>query len=210
MYKNIRIIIDYREKPSGIPDLLMKNGMNVEMRELKDGDYFINNQILVERKTKEDFVQSLVSNRLFNQCQRIKKTGERPLIIIEGDPYKTEHKINSQAIKGALLSISVAWQIPLLLTSDKSETAEIIIMAARQMLHEKLPVIRIGYKPKKNRSKKLYFIQGLPTVGPVLAIRLLDEFKSIEKMMNTSEDELLNIEGIGKEKAKRIINFITK
>ena len=175
MFQNIHIAADYREKPSGIPDLLINKGVDIELRELGSGDYFINKKILVERKTSEDFVQSLISNRLFNQCQRMKRSSERPLLIIEGDPYSTGHKINNRAIKGAILSVSVAWQIPVYFTTDKSETAEVIIMMGKQMLQERIPVIRAGYKPKKNRSRKLYFIQGLPVVGPVLAIRMLNQ-----------------------------------
>ena len=208
MFPKVKILVDYREKPSGVPDLLVKKAVDVELRELKSGDYLINKQIRIERKTKEDFVQSLISNRLFNQCQRMKRSSERPLLIIEGDPYTTKHNINSKAIKGAILSVSVSWQIPVLITADKSETADMILLASKQMLQEKIPVIRLGYKPKRNRSRKLYFIQGLPAVGPVLAIRLLEKFSSIKQIINVSEKELLDIEGVGKEKAKRIIDFI--
>ena len=208
MFPKVKILVDYREKPSGVPDLLVKKAVDVELRELKSGDYLINKQIRIERKTKEDFVQSLISNRLFNQCQRMKRSSERPLLIIEGDPYTTKHNINSKAIKGAILSVSVSWQIPVLITADKSETADMILLASKQMLQEKIPVIRLGYKPKRNRSRKLYFIQGLPAVGPVLAIRLLEKFSSIKQFINVSEKELLDIEGVGKAKAKRIIDFI--
>jgi DNA excision repair protein ERCC-4 len=208
MLQRINIIADYREKSSGIPDLLLKKGADIELRELKSGDYFINRKIMVERKTKEDFVQSLVSNRLFTQCQRMKKNNEYPLLIIEGNPYGTTHRINQRAIKGAILSVSVAWQIPVFLTINKEETADIIVMAGKQMLQENAPVLRTGYKPKKLRGRKLFFIQGLPAVGPVLAIRLLDRFKSIERIINVSQDELIEIEGFGEKKTKQIIDFI--
>jgi len=206
--RNIEIIVDYREKPSGVPALLVRKGAHVEIRELKSGDYFINGQILVERKTNEDFVQSLVSNRLFSQCQRMKTYADYQLVMIEGNPYATEHNIHTQAIKGAILSVSISWQIPVLITADQSDTADMIIMAAMQMFKEKIPVIRAGYKPKRNRSRKLYFLQGLPAIGPVLAARLMKKFGSIERIMNVSQDELLEIEGIGKRKAKQIMDFI--
>ncbi len=199
---------DYRENPSGIPDLLIKEGVNIELTELKCGDYVINNQVLVERKTKDDFVQSLVSNRLFLQCRRIKANKKRPLIVIEGDPCKTQHRISSQAIKGALLSISVSWQVPVLFTADKSETVNLLITIAKQLIKDDIPVLRPGYKPKRLKNRKLFFIQGLPEVGPVLALRLLNRFRSVERMMTASHEELLKIEGIGKNKAKQIIDFI--
>ncbi|MEA1898429.1 MAG: ERCC4 domain-containing protein, partial [Bacteroidota bacterium] len=144
MLQRIKIIADYREKPSGIPDLLLNRGVNIEVSELKSGDYSINSKILVERKTKDDFVQSLISNRLFGQCQRMKRSNEYPLLIIEGNPYETQHKVNKQAIKGAILSVSVAWQIPVFFTINKEETAEILIMAGKQMLQENILLARNG------------------------------------------------------------------
>ncbi len=208
MLQKIHITADYREKPSGIPDLLLKEGVNVELRELKCGDYVINNQVLIERKTKEDFVQCLVSNRLFAQCRRIKRNNKRPLLIIEGDPCNTQHRINTQAIKGAVLSISVSWQIPVLFTADKSESVNIMITTGKQLIKEDVPVLRPGFKPKRRRNRMLFFIQGLPEVGPVLALRLLDRFSTVERMINASQEELLRIEGIGQKKAELIINFI--
>lgn len=208
MLHRINIIADYRERPSGIPDLLLLRGVDTELKELKSGDYLINSQILVERKTNDDFVTSLVSNRLFAQCQGIKRSNKYPLMIIEGNPYETAHRISRQAIKGAILSVSLSWQIPVFFTMNKEETTDILVMTGKQLVQENLPVMRKGLKPKKLSSRKLYFVQGLPAVGPVLALRLLDKFKSIDRIINVLEADLLEIEGLGKEKAKQIIDFI--
>ncbi len=208
MLQRINILADYREKASGIPGLLLTRGVDVVVSELKSGDYFINRKILVERKTKEDFVQSIVSNRLFSQCKRMKRSNESPLLIIEGNPYETRHKMSAQAIKGAILSVSVAWQIPVFFTINKEETADVLVMAGKQMIQENIPLVRKGFKPKKPGSRKLFLIQGLPAVGPVLALRLMDRFKSIERLINASQSDLHKIEGIGKVKAKQIIEFI--
>ena len=37
--KDLRIVVDEREKKSGIPDLLKSIGVNVEMKMLPIGDY---------------------------------------------------------------------------------------------------------------------------------------------------------------------------
>lgn len=112
MFKNIGILADYREKRSGIPELLMQSEINVKVVNLVAGDYLIDEQVIVERKTNEDFIQSLLCNRLFEQCSKLKRESDFQLFIIEGDPYRTNHDISQQAVKGALLSISAAWQIP--------------------------------------------------------------------------------------------------
>ncbi|MEO8211435.1 MAG: ERCC4 domain-containing protein, partial [bacterium] len=80
----IKITCDFREKHSGIPKLLADNKVNVSFSSLSTGDYIINDQIIVERKTAEDFIQSIMDNRLFEQCSKLKKDSRRVLILMEG------------------------------------------------------------------------------------------------------------------------------
>ncbi|MBU4312722.1 MAG: hypothetical protein KJ706_08400 [Candidatus Omnitrophica bacterium] len=53
-------------------------------------------------------------------------------------------------------------------------------------------------------------MQGLPGVGPKLAIQLLDHFGTVEKVITASEKELLQIRGLGKIKAKRIRQIVSQ
>ena len=59
--KTIQIIADNREKRSGLPDLLSKMDIEFSQADLIAGDYLINDEILIERKTKHDFIQSLLA-----------------------------------------------------------------------------------------------------------------------------------------------------
>lgn len=110
----LTIIADNREKSSGIPAILTNEGIDLKMEQLAIGDYIINDDIIIERKTCEDFVQSIITGHLFNQCARLRKTALIPLIIVEGNPFNTMHDIKPEAIKGALLSVSLSWQIPII------------------------------------------------------------------------------------------------
>ena len=206
--ENIEIIADYRENVSGIPQKLLELGIKTTVQVLTKGDYLINNQILVERKTKEDFVLSLMQNRLFKQCANLKKANNYPLLLIEGNPYKTKHDISREAIRGTLLSVSLSWQIPIVYSLNTNETAQMLIHAAKQNLQEKFMFQRTGYKPKTMIKKQLYFLQGLPSVGGKIAIELLKQFGTIEKIISATEKELQNVGGIGKGKATKIRNFI--
>jgi len=67
---------------------------------------------------------------------------------------------------------------------------------------------RCGYKPKKIKGKMLYTLQGLPNVGKIRAKRLLEYFGNIKNIVNASESELKNVEGINKKIALKIINMI--
>jgi len=55
----LRMIIDEREKKSGIPDLLRAVGVNIELTNLTVGDYIVAPETVVERKSVQDFISSM-------------------------------------------------------------------------------------------------------------------------------------------------------
>lgn len=199
--QSISIIADYREKPSGIPGILNELGVDVSLMQLKHGDYIIDNQIIVERKSKDDFVLSLMQNRLFRQCALLKKSSFQPLLLVEGNPYHTTHAISHGAIKGALLSVSVSWQIPAVYSSDPYDSAHTLLMVSTQSMQEGKSFYRPGKKPKTIQKQQLYFLQGLPMVGPQTAQALFRHFGSIQKILSATCHELKEVDGIGKRKA---------
>lgn len=67
---------------------------------------------------------------------------------------------------------------------------------------------RVGRKPKRIQTRKLYMLQGLPGIGPRTAKRMLEYFGSIEKVFSANEKELACVEGIGKKKAGKIREII--
>ena len=71
--EDLRIIIDERERKSGIPKLLQKIGINVEVKRLPLGDYIVSHETVVERKSVSDFISSIFDGRLFDQCNRLKE-----------------------------------------------------------------------------------------------------------------------------------------
>lgn len=203
----ITVTADNREKNSGIPDMLAAKNTNVIFRQLFVGDYMINDDIVIERKTSEDFVQSIIDGRLFSQCAKLRKSGAIPLIVVEGNPFKTLHSIRAEAIKGALLSVSLSWQIPVIRSSGKEDTARLIIMASQKYESPPIFIRRKGLKPKKAQRQQHYVVQGFPGIGPVLAHKLLLDFKTIEQIILTDAKLLEKVEGIGKVKAAELFKF---
>ncbi|MCT4588875.1 MAG: helix-hairpin-helix domain-containing protein [Carboxylicivirga sp.] len=204
------IIFDHREEASALPDLLIKVGFNIKKSTLKCGDYLLENSLLIERKTCNDFALSIIQDRLFKQCLQLKNSPYNSVIMVEGNPYKTNHKIDREAIKGALLSISGIWHIPIIYSASKNDSAQQLFTLAYQHIKSHRGASRKGYKPKSSHKKQLYFLQGLPNIGSQLAIRLLDNFNSLEAIVNATVDELQMIEGIGKKKAERIREFLCR
>ncbi len=203
------ITADYREQASGIPKLLEEKGIYIQLCRLDTGDYILNNELVIERKSAVDFIQSLVSGRLFSQCSRMVRSSMQPLILLEGNLYETDHQIDPKALKGALLSVSASWRIPVIYSEDKVDTAELLYILQQQGT-PKGPWIRAkGIKSKRMDSQRLRMLQGLPGTGPERASRLLTHFGNIEAIVTASCKNLQKVEGIGKKTAERIRHFIS-
>ena len=201
----MKITVDYREEASGLIDLLKKKDILIEVKKVPYGDYIINDSITIERKTANDFLISIIDGRLFRQLSNLKKYCSSPILLIEGNPYKTALNFDPMAIKGALISAQSIWYIPVVFSRSKEDTRDIFLMIGNQEeTHVDVVPFRGGYRPKRLKSKQLYLLQGLPQVGPMLAKRLIEHFRSVSKIMNASIDELTEVDGIGRVSATKI------
>ncbi len=201
----MKIRMDFRERASGLVDLLQQAELSLEIGKLRCGDYIINEAITIERKTARDFLISIIDDRLFKQLSNLKKYCSRPLLLIEGNPYKTDLAFDPQAIKGALLSTKAIWYVPVIFSNSKEETRDIFLMlGGQEESGQDVVPLRGGYRPKRLKSRQLYILQGFPQVGPTMAKRLLEHFGSIAKIMNATISELMRVEGIGRISAESI------
>jgi DNA excision repair protein ERCC-4 len=202
---SMKIRIDYREKASGLIDLLQEMDLVLEIGQVPYGDYIVNDAITIERKTARDFLISIIDGRLFRQLSKLKKHCPHPLLFLEGNPYETDLVFDPLAIKGALLSTQAIWYVPVIFSGSKEETRDILFMLGRQEKSNLNVVpLRGGYRPKRLKSKQLFIIQGLPQVGPTMAKRLLEHFGSVAKIINAPVADLMRVEGIGQVSAKAI------
>jgi ERCC4-type nuclease len=70
--ENVLILVDDRERPSGVAEELEKlSGVLVRIEHLAVGDYHIDGTVLIERKSAKDFAQSLIDGRLFRQAKQM-------------------------------------------------------------------------------------------------------------------------------------------
>ncbi len=199
------IIVDKGERKSLVAHELIKLGVRVRFERLPVADYIMG-KTAVERKTASDFISSIINKRLFRQLEEIKQF-EKALLIIEGDLYETG--FNENAIRGMLLSIMLDYNIPVIFTADYDETAAFLASIVKRDGKKKN---EIGLRAKKRvhslSEQQQMIIEGLPSVGPNIAKALLRKFKTIKKLVNANEEELLEVEKIGKKKAKIIKNIL--
>ena len=126
--KKLRIVVDEREKKSGIPDLLKEIGINLEIKTLPIGDYIVAPETVVERKTISDLISSIFDGRLFDQCNRLKEHYQFPILLIEGDISEIEKLTeNPFVFYGAISSIVIDFKIPVIPTPSASHTSKLLI-----------------------------------------------------------------------------------
>jgi DNA excision repair protein ERCC-4 len=81
----VRILVDERERKSGIPDLLRRAGATIDFAQLKVGDYVVSPETAIERKTIQDLLNSIYDGRLFIQCSQLNEHYIKPVLIVEGN-----------------------------------------------------------------------------------------------------------------------------
>lgn len=208
--KRILIYVDSREKCTTILDYLRKNAA-IEIRSLEVGDYILSDRVVVERKTTEDFLSSLIDRRLFSQATDLKRNFSTPILIIEGkeDLYSLRG-INENALRGAITSLAIDYGIRIIRTNNEEDTAKYLhIIAKREQLEENRSIsLRGEKKPEFLEEKQLYIVESLPNISSILARRLLERFGSVYGVMNATKKELQEVEGIGELKAEEIVNTI--
>ena len=69
---------------------------------------------------------------------------------------------------------------------------------------------RFGPRPKVFSRRQLFILQGFPHIGPRLAGRLLHRFENVERVMTASLEDIQEIPGIGRMKAVKIRDVVTK
>lgn len=211
---NIVIDIDYRERASGIIDILQdREGVVVNTIALESGDYKINNDWLVERKTLIDLAASIIDGRLFRQLSRF-CFPYRKVLLIEGTAAMLcSSGIRRESIQGALVTVSLYFGIPVLRSMNPDETAALLIMIGRQWSKFRgvMNSAGIGSRPIQSKDpvrQKLNMLQCLPGVGSLKARALLQKFGSIEAVLLSTVEELAQTRGIGRKTAQGIKQMV--
>ncbi|MCD6227770.1 hypothetical protein J7J90_04740 [Candidatus Micrarchaeota archaeon] len=205
--ENVTIIADHRE-PDEIINELRNLSADVIVKQIELGDYLTSERTVIERKSKHDFEQSIIDQRLFRQMNNLNEWYENVIIIVEGtEPYLRLHR---DAILGAYASIITDFHCSLFFTRNKIGTAEMIYAIAKhEQFAKRYPLNIIGKRKRFTLSEhQRAVIESLPKIGPQLAITLLKHFGSIDNIANATVDDLMKVKGIGKKKAEEIVKIM--
>ena len=205
----IKVICDSRERNTVVIKELMNKGVELGFERLDLGDYICSDQIIVERKAEDDFVQSIIDKRLFTQAKALVESCTKPILIIEGDLNLFSSSLHPHALTGALTSLATDFRLPIIHTKNQKETAEILYSLARREQEERQRRISIG--KRKGMGLKIQMeetIASLPHVDHKISNRLLRHFGSIKNIINAKLEDFFEVRGIGEKIANDIIDYV--
>ncbi|MDD5022805.1 MAG: ERCC4 domain-containing protein [Candidatus ainarchaeum sp.] len=197
---SVKIIMDDREDEE-FSKYFSELNVELEVKRLLVGDFICSDDTVIERKTRRDFESSVIDRRLFNQIENLKSNYKNVIIIIEGEGK--EESLSREALMGTYAFL-VTNSIGLFFTRNISSTSEIIYSIAKHEQLSKKSSFSLNAKRKTNNlsQSQRAIIESFPMIGPKLAKSLLEEFGSLENVINAKEEELLKIDKLGPKKVK--------
>lgn len=206
----IQVIVDHREIRSTVARNLEKLGANLTLKTLEVGDYVVSDRLAIERKETGDFLSSLIEGKLFEQISNLANAYEKGILILEGEGLFTGRRISPNSIHGTLLSINLDFGINVIYSRDAEDTASLIYqISKREQVDEKRVVNAHGKKTARLLSEQQeYIVSAINEIGPVAARNLLVHFKTVEKVMSATEEELQKVKLIGPKTAAKIKEIV--
>lgn len=196
-------------------------GVDYSIDNLETGDIQIDDRIIIERKTIRDLVDSIIDGRFLQQANRLMYACMHPIIIIEGNDFRTQRSIHPNAIQGALAYLAIQTNISVIMLPNYWHVARFV---ARIIINEEeygeqksdtKPNLKTPYgKSGKNRSeinvheKKAFqfavkTLQAIQSIGYKTA-KLLLQNHSIGQLGRMSLSQLKDIQGLSTLQAKQI------
>ena len=211
------LFIDNRER-SGLEELVMKycdkNKLNYQKRQTMITDYCFAD-VGIEAKSIDDYLQSLYSGHLERQLQNLEDNYNSAILLIHGtlDQHIAKRKNRGKSIPyvkvfvsftGSLARFSTDDDISIITFPNKSLAARFI--CKRFEKHGTLGSSSTYRLLRKTATEdmRIDILQGAGC-SVAIAKRLLEQYGSIVEISSLNEKELQSIEGIGKVRAKRIL-----
>ncbi len=178
----LKIIIDNRERK--LIKLIETKFPNIEseVQQLDIADIVISEDVAIERKEGFDFVSSIVDNRLFEQCLRLKETYTTPIIILEGlnDKVFENTGMKIASIYGALSKVAYKLGIAVIPTRNLDDTAIVIErIAYREQVKGGASVLsRRAPKSMSIEERRTFIVEGFVDIGPKKAKSLIEKYET--------------------------------
>lgn len=191
----MKILIDSREPPT-VVNKIKKHFIdaNIEVRELPCGDVWIDEDVIIERKTIGDLLASIADNRIFNQANDMRQISEWCYIIIEGQLIWYDSKIigtdwHFRSVQGALLQVQELG-VGVVHCDNANDFCKTVEWLANRNRDKATTIPPRKYGLPITTDEKI--ISALPGIGLERASKLLREYGSciavIECLLNNDCD----------------------
>lgn len=196
-----------------------KKPVKVETKQLKSADYAYKN-IGVEFKTTQDFINSVKNGRLHKEVLQMNNDYEKTYVIIAGNIHETirkefwriknqkgkqEQHLNTRSYMGAIASYS---QITNVIQVETTQQAFHLIRALFEKgtdnKNRSIPTPMT--KTDNTLTNFLSCIPGISSKAPVIIETL--KLETLEDLLQVTIDDLTSVDGIGKKKAEKIMEWI--
>ena len=203
--EGFELICDNRETASPVVRTLSLIGVKLKLEQLPVADYVISARVGIERKSAKDFNDSIIDGRLFTELSELKEKFSRPILILEGDPFKASN-ISENALYGAITSIIINLGISIYKTDNSIETAQFLYQLAKKEQSSTKSSLKLRFDKAPIETSRLleYIVAGIPGVNTHRAKSLLNELKTLQKIFLSDIPDLTKIENIGKKIAQQI------
>lgn len=177
----------------------------------------------IQRKEMSDLLASVHGDRLYREVAQMKRLSHS-ILIIEGKPKWTRdgnlignngygYAWNRDQHWGLQLSMQ-AKGVWVLHTEDINQTVDAVKAVKRWMgkaRHNSLdrrPKATGSWGKAGHRDFQRHLLQSFDGIGPVQAEAIVDKFGGVPMQWTTDEKGLMEVEGIGKTRAKRLMDAL--
>lgn len=205
---NPYVLVDSRETASSVTRSLSELNANIELHPLPTGDYVVSSRCGIERKSINDFIDSVKDGRLFDELIRLRNQFSHPILILEGD-YHSIISLKRAAVLGSLTSIILKLNVFLIQTRDAQDTADMIFaLAKKEQKSSPHPIsIRFQKIPEQLDKQLEHIVAGIPGINTSRAQDLLSEFRTLKNLFSASPEEIEKVRNIGTVIAQKIHKY---
>jgi ERCC4-type nuclease len=206
----LEIVADVHERRSGVPDALDRLGVRVTTRALTRGDYVLAPGCVVERKAVVDLHLSIQRGRFWHQMRKLRSTGARPCLLVEGRSLRLEHGgLQLDSIRGALLAVSDLG-VTIVRSEDGDDSAAWMVrLAVRRLQVGAYDRPVYAQRPKRRGPAPAeQALAAVPGISTTTARALLTRFGSLQNVISATEKDLLAVAGLGPVRTRALLEMI--